>query len=168
MNCVNIIKIIHINEGIEGKMISRTIDIHDINQFIIDQLSIFFNKSSDLKKMEKFEFTTHNKIYGPVKFKKEKSDTVVHIHFSSCRYGYDFYNSLGQSTSDICDKDECAVCYEDTEHKIQCGHRLCGKCITEIMKHSKTFDCPLCRKKHETSGGLDIKYPAHLMLLLFA
>ena len=161
-------------------MISRTIDIVDINQYIIEQLSLIFDKSKSKsksksktkekvnpKKMNEFEHTTWSRIYGTVVFKKKESDLFVNIYFKSCRFGYDFYNQSGPSNCKETDLDECCVCYENTDNKIMCGHRICVHCVNDIMKHSKTMDCPLCRKKHETDEGLKIKYPAHLMLLLF-
>ena len=162
-------------------MISKTIDITDINDYIIEQLSILFKKSESESKsksnpksqketkanMDKFEHITWCKLFGTVSFKKQLGDAFINIYFRDCRFGYDFYNQNGPSDCAEIDVDECCVCYENTDNKIMCGHRLCVGCVNDIMKHSKTMDCPLCRKKHETSEGLEIKYPAHLMWLLF-
>ena len=153
-------------------MISKTIDIEDINKYIIEQLSLVFNKSNTkeeliTKKMNAFEHVAWSKIYGTVCFKKQESDMFVNIDFKSCRFGYDFYNQSGPSNCKETDLDECCVCYENTDNKIMCGHRICVGCVNDIMRHSKTMDCPLCRRKHETNTGLQIKYPAHLILLLF-
>ena len=57
--------------------------------------------------------------------------------------------------------------YGNTLDTIKCGHIICDKCVREIMKHSKTLQCPLCRVNQEIEGGLHIKYPKHLATLLF-
>lgn len=158
-------------------MIRRTITLNEINDFIIAELEYIFvnkqtfkkslNKNRKTEKNEKnekvFNYLKKDKKFGTVQFCKNKNDSHIKIHFIGCRYGYDFYNNdLSVKTSD-----ECCVCYEKTQDVIQCGHKICGSCVTEIMKHSKSMNCPMCRKNHESNEGLKINYPMHLVTLLF-
>ena len=161
-------------------MIVRAITIDVINEYIISELEKLFGEQEDgagntssectdvRAQMEEFKHTTGSKQYGTVKFIKEPKDDFVRIHLSACRYGYDFFNEPGMSARAGEDRDECAVCYEETDRTIRCGHRICENCVTKIMNHNKKLDCPLCRRSQEDDGGLHIRYPAHLMWLLFA
>lgn len=162
-------------------MIVRAITIDVINEYIIAELGKLFGGQEDgvgknlgsecidvRAQMEEFEHTTYSKLYGKVKFIKEPKDDFVRIHLSACRYGYDFFNEPGMSARAGEDREECAVCYEETDRTIRCGHRICENCVTKIMNHNKKLDCPLCRRSQEDDGGLHIRYPGHLMWLLFA
>ena len=164
-------------------MITRTITLNEINDFIIAELeNIFVEKTFEKKLFKKklfkkslnkneinekvFNYSKKHQKFGIVQFRKNKNDSHIKIHFIGCRYGFDFYNN-DQSTETTETTDECCVCYEKTQEVIHCGHKICGSCVTEIMNHSKTINCPMCRKNHEINEGLKINYPMHLVTLLF-
>ena len=145
-------------------MIARTILLEEINKFIINQLEGIYDSNKNITQKDAvFKYSKKDQKFGTVHFCKKESDSYIEIKFYSCRYGYDFYNN-DPSTKIT---DECCVCYEKTQDVIHCGHKICGSCVTEIMKHSKTLNCPMCRKNHESNNGLIIKYPMHLVTLLF-
>ena len=141
-------------------MILRTSSPIYINQFIINTLEIIIKKKMDIHSLDTYR---KDNILGFVEFKKEKNNDYIDITLRNCNYGYDFYNK------EICKEkeDECCVCFINTQKAIACGHIICDDCISEIMKHSKTLNCPLCRQNQEIKGGLKIKYPLHLVTLLF-
>jgi len=41
---------------------------------------------------------------------------------------------------------DCSVCYENTTHKIKCGHSVCIDCAYKIMNEKRSAStCPICR-----------------------
>ena len=146
-------------------MISKTASPEYINQYIINSLDIMIKKYNK-KNINDYKFLNkkfYDYLLGEVEFKKEAENDYINITLKNCRYGFDFYNQVYYRNK----KEECCVCYENTNQSIQCGHTICDNCIQKIMDHSKTLECPMCRKNHETNRGLKIKYPMHLVTLLF-
>ena len=145
-------------------MITHTTTPQYINDFIIVCLQSIY------KKKQTFNIKINRSFYDPklgtLRFrKKNKKDKYINIHLVNCCYGYDFFNNDILNTKNT---EECCVCFEETHNTIQCGHRLCTECVGNIMRHNKEMICPLCRKKHENTNGLIIKYPLHLTTLLFS
>ena len=141
-------------------MISKFATPEYINDFIIEIIEKLVNKKTQLSKLNHY---VRDKLLGYVTFTKNKNDEFIQVYLKDCKYGYDFYNQLLLKNT----SDECCVCYDNTQHMISCGHNICESCVTNIMQHSKTLNCPLCRKSQETKNGLIIKYPIHLVTLLF-
>lgn len=141
-------------------MISKIATPEYINDFIIEIIEHLVNKKTQLSKLNHY---VRDKLLGYVTFTKNKNDEFIQVHLKDCKYGYDFYNQLLLKNT----TDECCVCYENTTHIISCGHTICDSCVTNIMQYSKTLNCPLCRQNQETKNGLIIKYPIHLVTLLF-
>lgn len=142
-------------------MISKTASPDYINQYIINTLETIIKKKRGTT-LNTINRRFHDYLLGEVTFKKHAGNDYINVNLKNCRYGYDFYNRDLQHT-----EDECCVCYENTNQSIECGHIICDDCIKKIMDHSKTLKCPMCRKNHETNNGLQIKYPMHLVTLLF-
>ena len=156
-------------------MIQQLADINYINNFIIECLEkidkkrttflFIFKKKNKPKYKKEINTVYKDSKLGNVIFTKKKDDEFINIHFVNCRYGYDFFNKKNLNTKTT---DECCVCLEQTHSVIECGHKVCDDCIINIMTHSKTITCPMCRYNHEKKNGLIIKYPAHLRTLLFS
>jgi len=53
--------------------------------------------------------------------------------------------AFGKSSNQTHDTEEeallCSVCYEINDKKTICGHLLCNKCSTSLLKQ----ECPICR-----------------------
>ena len=141
-------------------MISKIATPEYINEFIINILEKLVNKKTQISKLNHY---VRDELLGYVTFTTNENDEFIQVHLKDCKFGYDFYNK--DYTRDK--EDECCVCYDHTTHTIFCGHNICESCITNIMQYSKTLACPMCRKNHETNNGLQIKYPMHLVNLLF-
>jgi hypothetical protein len=43
--------------------------------------------------------------------------------------------------------EECVICYEKTTIKTRCGHPLCIRCESSLVKNNGLGFCPVCRKK---------------------
>ena len=142
-------------------MISKTASPDYINQYIINALETIIKKRRGAT-LNTINRRFHDYLLGEVTFKKEAENDYINVNLKNCRYGYDFYNRDLQHK-----EDECCVCYENTNQSIECGHIICDDCIKNIMEHSKSLKCPMCRKDQETNNGLQIKYPMHLVTLLF-
>lgn len=142
-------------------MISKTASPDYINQYIINTLETIIKKRRRTT-LNTINRRFHDYLLGEVTFKKEAENDYINVNLKNCRYGYDFYNRDLQHK-----EDECCVCYENTNQSIECGHIICDDCIKNIMEHSKSLKCPMCRKDQETNNGLQIKYPMHLVTLLF-
>ena len=143
-------------------MISKTASPEYINQYIINTLETIIKKRRGTT-LNTINRRFYDYLLGEVTFKKEAKNDYINVNLKNCKFGYDFYNK--EYTQD--EEDECCVCYEKTKQSIECGHIICDDCIKKIMDHSKTIACPMCRKNHETNKGLQIKYPMHLVTLLF-
>jgi hypothetical protein len=141
-------------------MITKISTPYNINIFIINTLESFVEKGKNINNLNT---CIVDRFFGVVEFKKKKKNEYIDITFKQCKYGYDFYNKQ----IIVPKEDECCVCYDNTLDTIKCGHIICDKCVREIMKHSKTLQCPLCRVNQEIEGGLHIRYPIHLATLLF-
>ena len=142
-------------------MISKTASPDYINQYIINTLETIIKKKRGTT-LNTINRKFYDYLLGEVTFKKQAENDYINVNLKNCRYGYDFYNRDLQHT-----EDECCVCYENTNQSIECGHIICDDCIKKIMVHSKSLKCPMCRKDQETNNGLQIKYPMHLVTLLF-
>lgn len=142
-------------------MISKMASPDYINQYIINTLETIIKKKRGTT-LNTINRRFHDYLLGEVTFKKQACNDYINVNLKNCRYGYDFYNRDLQHT-----EDECCVCYENTNQSIECGHIICDDCIKKIMEHSKSLKCPMCRKDQETNNGLQIKYPMHLVTLLF-
>ena len=142
-------------------MISKMASPDYINQYIINTLETIIKKRRGTT-LNTINRRFHDYLLGEVTFKKQAGNDYINVNLKNCRYGYDFYNRDLQHK-----EDECCVCYENTNQSIECGHIICDDCIKNIMEHSKSLKCPMCRKDQETNNGLQIKYPMHLVTLLF-
>lgn len=143
-------------------MISKTASPDYINQYIINTLEIIIKKKS-VTRLNTINRRFYDYLLGEVIFKKDSDTDYINITLKNCKFGYDFYNK----ENNIDKEAECCVCYENTTQSIECGHIICDDCMQKIMEYSKTLACPMCRKNHETNNGLQIKYPMHLVTLLF-
>lgn len=56
---------------------------------------------------------------------------------------------------------ECVICYEKTQTKTDCNHRLCSLCIYQLEKN----ECPYCRTK--LSLWKNVKIPFYFFVKLF-
>jgi hypothetical protein len=50
-------------------------------------------------------------------------------------------------------KEECCVCYNDTNSFTKCNHPVCDECLNLIP----TYDCPLCRQELELNQSIIFK-----------
>lgn len=60
-------------------------------------------------------------------------------------------------------KDECVVCFEETNLKTPCQHFLCHDCKIKLVKS----ECPCCRQKIKTWEYKDFKMPFYFFEKIF-
>ena len=67
-----------------------------------------------------------------------------YVHFK-CGLDKDFIYKEIDRICEPTNKDECSVCFEETDNRTICGHSVCKKCLLNIYQNNELI-CPYCRR----------------------